>query len=123
MVSLCCYLQLIGLKIYLYGSYATPERDTSSEFRVYEAKLSAQTVLYVFLKFANVAKKQPLRYQTQKNPRRLYFKCADGKCNYFAWWAPTTQHDNASNIQWRLNLIHRKNEDEGRNDSNRNNES
>ncbi|CAL5322077.1 unnamed protein product [Camellia sinensis] len=30
--------------------YATPERDTSSEFRVYEAKLSAPTVLYVFLK-------------------------------------------------------------------------
>ncbi|CAL5385152.1 unnamed protein product [Camellia sinensis] len=51
---------------------------------------------------------------SQKNPRRLYFKCADGRCNYFAWWAPTSQHGNAANIQWRPNSIHRNNKDEGR---------
>ncbi|CAL5429143.1 unnamed protein product [Camellia sinensis] len=55
-----------------------------------------------------------------KNPRRLYFKCADGKCDFFAWWAPTSQHGNASNIQWRPNPSQRNNEDEWKNDSERN---
>ncbi|CAL5402697.1 unnamed protein product [Camellia sinensis] len=55
-----------------------------------------------------------------KNPGRLYFKCADGKCDYFAWWAPTSQLGNASNIQWRPNPSHRNNEDDRRNDFERN---
>ncbi|XP_028056896.1 phosphoribosylaminoimidazole carboxylase-like isoform X1 [Camellia sinensis] len=37
-------LQLIGLKIYLYGSWATPERDKSGDLGAYNAELSALTV-------------------------------------------------------------------------------
>ncbi|CAL5364953.1 unnamed protein product [Camellia sinensis] len=45
-------LQFIGLKIYLYGSWATPERDKSGDLGAFEAELSAPTVtrpLYVLL--------------------------------------------------------------------------
>ncbi|XP_028063689.1 phosphoribosylaminoimidazole carboxylase, chloroplastic-like isoform X3 [Camellia sinensis] len=37
-------LQLIGLKIYLYGSWATPEKDKSGDLGAYKAELSAPTV-------------------------------------------------------------------------------
>ncbi|CAL5339576.1 hypothetical protein CsSME_00023327 [Camellia sinensis var. sinensis] len=49
-------------------------------------------------------------------------KRADSLCDYFACLAPASQHDNASNIQWRPNNIHRKNEDMRRNDFERNKE-
>ncbi|CAL5417744.1 unnamed protein product [Camellia sinensis] len=55
-----------------------------------------------------------------KNPGRLYFKCADGKCDFFAWWAPTSQHGNAADIQWRPNPSQRNNEDDWKNDAERN---
>ncbi|GMP61028.1 hypothetical protein CsSME_00023651 [Camellia sinensis var. sinensis] len=44
--------------------------------------------------------------ESEKNPGRLYFKCADRMCEYFGWGAAPT--GNASNIQRRS----KANEDE-----------
>ncbi|CAL5368278.1 unnamed protein product [Camellia sinensis] len=35
--------------------------------------------------------------ESEKNPRKLYFKCANKACDYFAWGVPPT--GNGSNIQ------------------------
>ncbi|XP_028078899.1 uncharacterized protein LOC114280722 [Camellia sinensis] len=49
--------------------------------------------------------------ESKKNPGRLYFKCADKICDYFAWGVAFI--GNASNIQRRRSkAIHMKNEDE-----------
>ncbi|GMP37400.1 hypothetical protein CsSME_00009100 [Camellia sinensis var. sinensis] len=48
--------------------------------------------------------------ESKKNPGRLYFKCADRMCEYFAWGAAST--GNASNIQRNRKASHLKNEDE-----------
>ncbi|GMP68621.1 hypothetical protein CsSME_00028175 [Camellia sinensis var. sinensis] len=47
--------------------------------------------------------------ESEKNPGRLYFKCADRMCEYFGWGAAST--GNASNIQRKSKPSHMKNED------------
>ncbi|XP_028099808.1 uncharacterized protein LOC114299292 [Camellia sinensis] len=48
--------------------------------------------------------------KSEKNPGRLYFKCADRMCEYFGWGATST--GNVSNIQRKSKASHMKNEDE-----------
>ncbi|CAL5352814.1 unnamed protein product [Camellia sinensis] len=48
--------------------------------------------------------------ESEKNPGRLYFKCANRMCEYFGWGPAST--GNASDIQRKSKASHMKNEDE-----------